>query len=348
MLRAGGDLLETAFGPGSNCCAIATGRCTDRAATMQNGAMFTPRITWTDLPEAIRAEVEARLGRRVTEARSQMGGFSPGVADRLVLAGGTRAFLKAVHPDLNAGSADLYRREARVNALLPDGVPAPRLRHTFEADGWIVLLFDDISGRQPALPWSAADFALALDAFDTLGRVPAGHLDLPAASDTLDDDFAGFGRLIDDPDPGLDPWLASHLGELHARTRAAASALDGDTLCLLDGRADNLLFAHGRVWLLDWPWACLGSPWLDASALASTAIAQGATFDVTSATDDWVVARGGTPEHVTGVLLGMLAYIADAARRPEVPGLPTLRAFHRRSRDALIPVVRDRLEGCFA
>ncbi len=306
--------------------------------------MFTTRITWADLPDAIRERCEALLGTAVLISRSQTGGFSPGVADRLELADGARAFLKAVHPDLNAGSARLTRREARVNALLPRDVPAPRLRHTFELDDWVVLIFDDVDGRQPSLPWTEEDYRITLDAFATLGRVPAAGLDLPPASALLADDYLGFARLLADPDPGLDPWLADNLADLDELTRASASAVTGDTLCLLDGRADNILIAQSRAWLLDWPWACLGAPWLDVAMLASSACFQGASFDVEAITDAWVTDHGGSPARITGVFLGMLSYLADAACRPPDPSLPALRVFHRTSRDALIPVVRGRLE----
>jgi hypothetical protein len=54
------------------------------------------RIPWSDLPARVRAEVERRLGSPVVAARTQTGGFSPGVAARLELADGGRAFVKAV------------------------------------------------------------------------------------------------------------------------------------------------------------------------------------------------------------------------------------------------------------
>jgi hypothetical protein len=80
---------------------------------------------------------------------SQPGGFSPGVAARLLLHGGGRAFVKAVGPDPNPDSPELHRAEARIAASLPAAAPAPRLLGCLDRDGWVVLVFEDIDGVPP-------------------------------------------------------------------------------------------------------------------------------------------------------------------------------------------------------
>ncbi|HET7517515.1 MAG TPA: aminoglycoside phosphotransferase family protein, partial [Actinomycetes bacterium] len=52
------------------------------------------RLDWADAPAWLRGEVEARLGGRVAEAVTQPAGFSPGIAARLRLDDGRRAFVK--------------------------------------------------------------------------------------------------------------------------------------------------------------------------------------------------------------------------------------------------------------
>ena len=69
------------------------------------------RIGWADLPEPVRGWVETTLGSPVRSSVSQVGGFSPGVAARLVTADGSRAFVKAVGAELNEDSVGLHRRE---------------------------------------------------------------------------------------------------------------------------------------------------------------------------------------------------------------------------------------------
>jgi hypothetical protein len=114
------------------------------------------RLPWTDIPAQLRAEVERQLGAPVVEAVTQPGGFSPGVAARLLLADGRRAFVKAVG-DLNPDSPRIHRAEARIAAALPASAPAPRLLGFLDADGWVVLIVADIDGRMPAQPWQRAE-----------------------------------------------------------------------------------------------------------------------------------------------------------------------------------------------
>ena len=69
------------------------------------------RIQWADLPASLRASVEDALGSPVVSADSQPGGFSPGSADRVVLADGRRAFVKAVGTPIHPDSPVVNRRE---------------------------------------------------------------------------------------------------------------------------------------------------------------------------------------------------------------------------------------------
>lgn len=305
--------------------------------------MFTPRISYDDLPAPVHAWIETTLGAAVAEHLPQTGGFSPGAAERLVLTDGRRAFCKAVHPSQNEGSAALYRDEIRANAALPTGLPAPRLLASTELDGWVVLLFSDVAGRQPALPWRRDEYEATLAALHRIGAVDATALALPAAGELLADDYTGFARLLADPGP-THPWIQRNLAALAGLAAAAAGRVDGDHLCVVDARADNTLLTSDGAVILDWPWAARGARWLDAGQLAGTAIAQGATFDVTTVTDAWLTARGAEPQALTDVLLGALAFLADATRRPVVPGLESLWAFRARYLDALIPVMAERLD----
>ncbi|MYW06486.1 aminoglycoside phosphotransferase family protein, partial [Streptomyces sp. SID3343] len=59
------------------------------------------RVAWESAPAALRTAVEVRLGAPVVRAVTQVGGFSPGVATRVELADGRRAFVKAVGPEPN-------------------------------------------------------------------------------------------------------------------------------------------------------------------------------------------------------------------------------------------------------
>jgi len=130
------------------------------------------RQTWADVPPRTRGRVEARLGAPVVRADSQIGGFSPGVAARLTTGTGETVFLKAVSPVPNPDSPRFHRQEARVAAHLPLAAPVPRLRWSFDEGpgGWVVLVFDVVDGRMPALPWDDAELGLVLAAIDGLAE----------------------------------------------------------------------------------------------------------------------------------------------------------------------------------
>src|SRR3954466_4793576 len=86
--------------PWSMCAMMQKFRMRAGSVDTHHGGMTAPaaegvRLPYYDLPVQIRAWVEAALGSRVVSAVTQEGGFSPGVAARLVGADGTRAVVKA-------------------------------------------------------------------------------------------------------------------------------------------------------------------------------------------------------------------------------------------------------------
>src|SRR5436190_3302990 len=153
-------------------------------------------MLWAEMPAPIRSAIEDRLGSRVVSARSQAGGFSPGVAARLQLADGSRAFVKAVSGSPNPDSPHIHRREARIAAALPAHVPTPALRWSWDDREWVVLAFDDVDGRAPELPWRARELERVLAALHALadGLTPS-PIPLEPASEALGRLFGGWRRI---------------------------------------------------------------------------------------------------------------------------------------------------------
>ncbi len=297
------------------------------------------RIGWPDLPAHVRAAVEGTLGAPVVESVSQRGGFSPGTADRVVTADGRRAFVKAVGRTVDENCLRLHRREARVTGALPVAAPAPRLLACHDDGEWLAMVLEDIEGRHPRTPWVDAELAAVVTALaDLAAATTPAHPDLPAAAELCGADLAGWANIAADPPAGLHPWVAAHLPELVAAAARATAALDGDTLVHGDVRADNLLLRpDGSVVVVDWPHACRGPAWLDRALLCVNVLLFGGDPEP-------VLAATPAPRHVlVDVLAGYLGYFTDMGRRPEVPALPTLRAFQRAQADALLPWVAERL-----
>ena len=104
------------------------------------------RLPFEKLPAAVRAWVERSLGSVVVTAVTQQGGFSPGVAARLVTASGRRAFVKAVGPSLNPKTPSLFRQEITAVQAIGPLPSAPALYDVYDDGDWVGLLFEDISG----------------------------------------------------------------------------------------------------------------------------------------------------------------------------------------------------------
>jgi hypothetical protein len=149
-------------------------------------------MLWAEMPAPVRFAIENRLGSRVVSARSQAGGFSPGVAARLQLADAARVFVKAVCGSPNPESPDIHRREARIAAALPAHVPAPALRWSWDDGDWVVLAFDDVDGRAPELPWRTQELERVLAALHALatGLTPS-PISLEPATESLARLFGG-------------------------------------------------------------------------------------------------------------------------------------------------------------
>ncbi|HXL89480.1 MAG TPA: aminoglycoside phosphotransferase family protein [Streptosporangiaceae bacterium] len=290
---------------------------------------------WLSMPASVRARVEHELRGQVVSAITQAGGFSPGVAARLLLAGGDRAFVKAVALETNPDSPAMYRTEAIITASLPPGI-APRLLATFEADGWVVLILEDIDGRLPARPWQPSELDRVLQAVTGLAQAltPApASVPAPCIAEALDQDFRGWRRLRTARDSGtdlagLDPWAQRNLARLAELETAWEEAANGGTLAHCDLRSDNLLLTSDHVYVIDWPAACIAQPWFDlVCMLPSIQLDGGPPPEVICAAHPLI--QAADPDAVTAVAAALTGYFVDGSRRSPPPGLPTLRAFQR-------------------
>jgi hypothetical protein len=292
------------------------------------------RITWSDLPRQIREAVEDRLGSPVLSAASQVGGFSPGTADRVVTRTGERAFVKAVSPAQNERSAEMARAELQITSALPADAPVPRLISGFDDGEWVVLVFEDIAGRHPRTPWVQPELDAAVRALRDLAHAltPSPVPEAPMLADRLADNFAAWRRIAADPPPDLDAWVAAHLDDLIAAADRALASLDGDTLVHCDIRADNMLITPDeRMYIVDWPWGSIGPDWLDTTLLAMNVQVYGGEGDAIM------------PPQGSDVATAFVGYLLDYARLPPPPGLPTVRAFQRAQADALLPWLKTRI-----
>ncbi|MFI6505231.1 aminoglycoside phosphotransferase family protein [Nonomuraea typhae] len=293
------------------------------------------RVPWPELAAPVRARVEDYLGGRVVEAVTQTGGFSPAAAARLLLDTGDRAFVKAVAPGVNDRATELYRAEARVAAALPASVPAPRLLTSFEHDGWVVLLFENVDGRPPATPWRRDELDRVLTTVDRLAAdLTPSPLAVPPIGKLFGEMFRGWRLLLDEDKQGLDPWIIRHLDGLAELESGWAAAAAGDTLLHADLRADNVLLTADRVHIVDWPYASLGASWFDRLNMLPSVALQGGPDPAELLPDP--------DPAVTRVLAALTGYYVRQSRQPPPPGIPTVRAFQAAQGEIALDWLRRR------
>ncbi|MCE0488236.1 phosphotransferase [Ornithinimicrobium sediminis] len=283
------------------------------------------RLAWQDLPRSVLGWVEAALGAPVVRADSQPGGFSPGVAARVVTADGARGFVKAVSTAQNPDTPDLLRREIRVLRSMPASAGVPLLLEAHDDGEWVGLLIEDVEGRHPTTPWVHAEIRATFEALRGLASQTAPE-EWPALEDELRGDFAAWSRIAATPPRDLDPWLAGRLELLDGLSGEVLPRLAGRSITHTDTRADNLLLTPGgEVRVVDWPWAAQGAGWVDAAALLVNLELYGAVDPL-----DYlplVRAQGATDRDVVGLVAGMGGLFTETSARPPAPGLPTVRAF---------------------
>ena len=211
------------------------------------------RLVWAATPEPVRRSIEEHLGAAVVDAHSQTGGFSPGLAARLLLADGRRFFAKAIGTSRNPLSPDMFRREARIAAALPPEAPVPRLLWTYDDGDWVALVFADVEGRTPAEPWTRPELDRVLAALPGLWEslTPAPTQTTTIAEDWAADfqEWSALAAMASIP-AGLvaaDPWAAARLDQLAALESAWSTVVEGTTLLHGDLRADNILLTKDRV-----------------------------------------------------------------------------------------------------
>lgn len=297
-----------------------------------------PRPTYEQLPPPVRAAVDGVLGSPVVQARSQAGGWSPGVAARVRAADDRRAFVKAVNGEVNDFSPGMHRREARVTAALPTSLGSPRLLGSYDDGTWVVLVLEDVEGREPVLP---DELPAVLAAVDRLAEVAAPP-ELAPAPQELGDDFGGWRRLAESG-AQLTGWAGEHLDRLVALEDPWAQAAAGDRLLHLDLRTDNLLMRpDGTVAIVDWPWAAAGHPVLDVVCLLPSTVLQGvrgpdALLRSTRA------GHAADDDQVTCLLAAFAGRMAEHARRPPPGGMPTVRSFQAAQGGVALEWLQQRL-----
>lgn len=291
------------------------------------------RVAWEQVPDGVRLSVEDYVGSPIEAAQSQEHGFSPAVAARLLLAGGRRVFVKAIGPDDETGAPGgqgFYRREAEVTSQLPKTAPWPTLLGWWEAEDWVVLLFEDLDGHNPHMPWRRDQLDRVLAAIDAMARaatpspVAVAAASNPGGSHHWREVLAEPARL--EWLKGWVPWLGDDVTLLAELEASSDQASAGDALLHFDLRADNVVLTGPHAYIVDWAHARTGAAWVDLVYFLPSVAMQGGPSPQEVF---WAQASSemATRADVMRVLAGFAGYLLEGATQPPPPGLPGLRRF---------------------
>ncbi|MEU7589458.1 phosphotransferase [Micromonospora sp. NPDC049230] len=205
--------------------------------------MSINRISYTDLPQAVRLAVEDTTGPY--EAATPVAeGLNNALAVKLACPQGT-FFVKALPVDHRW--VWTQAREAEVAPYV--GSVAPALHARVVEAGWDVLVFEALEGHQ-------ANYA-------------PGSPDLPRVAELI----ARIGQVEC-------PEIPLRRAEQRLQSHADASTLSyftGEAFLHTDLNNGNVIVNTGGARIVDWGWATRGAPWLDAAYWVIWLIAAGHT-----------------------------------------------------------------------
>jgi hypothetical protein len=304
-----------------------------------------PKPPWRELPAPLRAKAAEMLGSSVVRGERAWGGYSPSPTFRLRLADGGRAFAKALSPDASDVMRNSFLGEVRTYESLADSIAdwAPTMLGHKAVDGWEILLLEDLGNDCP-LPWSQATATDIVQCFARF-HIATRKTSLPNwvrhSADWLDSE----GDLWDwttSPSKARErasvggyqanrmaAWFSEHGPLLHDTASQLLDASVAPQLIHRDVRSDNLRWADGQLYLLDW--ACVA-----ASAVEYDVVAFAQTITVESGIDPEITLAAYNkinplnPRLVDAAVCAVAGFFADRAWREDIPGLPRLRDFQRR------------------
>lgn len=231
------------------------------------------------IPQALLQAAGWRLGSRVAQTTVITGGYTPQQLRRLELEDGRKVILKAGPPPEVASPPDwtaVLGKEVAAYRDLPQLAPwRPAYLGDVQADGWIGLLLEDLSGAGRVPPWKPETVEAVASGLAALHLATAGS-PRPRGVDSHEV-WAPYFTRIRERGSTLGR-LSSGWGEGPWREWLQAACAVGDEAleryrsdsvlrCLIhcDVRSDNLFIRRGEMILVDWSVPIWDSPAVDSA-----------------------------------------------------------------------------------
>jgi hypothetical protein len=298
------------------------------------------RMPYDAVPARVHGWVEEVLGSAVVAAADQVGGMSPGCATRLTCADGTRAFVKAVGPEVNPLTPGMFRREVGALSLLGEHPSWAALRAVLdEPDGWVALLLEDVPGPRPDVSnddgrdrLTAATDELAATLRERVPVLPPPLLPpadggLSVVRETVQHWVDALPHAPSVPPDLMPSWVVERLDTLSADCHRLVAACAEEQLVHWDIRDDNLLTRpDGSLVFVDWGGASRGPAWAD----PLVARLEGVELDWFDASVHRSAAlRALGDDLVTAFLVALGCFLAYRASTAVDVNLPTMNDFRR-------------------
>jgi hypothetical protein len=201
------------------------------------------RTPWLELPDAVRAAVEAETGP-VRAVDTISAGLNSGIA-AVLHTNRASVFIKGLPSDHRRIATQ--HREAALAAHVT-GI-GPALRWQIDAGGWNILGFEHLTGHPADLSPGSPDLAALAAALTQLGQIRAPELPLVR----IEQRWAGHA---DGEDLAL---------------------LTGDRVLHTDLNPHNILITEAGARIVDWAWPTLGAAFIDPACAVLWLIAEGHT-----------------------------------------------------------------------
>ncbi len=213
------------------------------------------------LPDAeLTGRIERLTGKKAVGFTPVSGGYTR--AQRFICRNedGSTVFVKSAGNERTAG---FLKNEI----LFYDTVTAPfvpRLINFEDHATAPILIIEDLSHCHWPPPWNDANVRAVVTSVREMHSTEADvrpYLDVHGPRPSV------WARIADDPSgllgviPSLEPWLEAAVADFQAHEERCPT--EGDALCHMDIRSDNLCIGPDRAILIDWNNACLGNPDLD-------------------------------------------------------------------------------------
>lgn len=318
---------------------------------------------WSQVPLSLYDELESLLGSRPMSGEIVWGSYSPSASFRIQLENGQAVFAKGSYPGQDSFGVIANRREAEIyESVTKLARVAPHYYGHVERDGWFLTVLEQLTPIQPSLPWTESKLR---DVFAKVGELHTLYPDrasVPALVHNLNvDPFCGsilrgeegFSLLTGDeqwdkvaaclPDvPDAKAWLLQERSKMIALEQKLQHLPDTQRLMHLDLRSDNIVFDKDRgAVLLDWPCISWGPVGMDLAYFLLACEAEGAG----PAESFWPLVQQETgyqfkEENWQAQMASAVGFLASHAIKGEIPELPRLRSWQRKSVQAAAAAYR--------